>query len=379
MNQEEADRWYFSAERVASLLNVPLERVHHWIEDQSIPGSRMRTGGSVFGPWRIGRADLLAFARPLVPREVLDSIEYPDGADGIVDDFERHAREQPLFHYTSASVALEAILLNGSLRLNSPVAMNDPFESDPLTPVLSMKVPVDRQPDIDDRVRELTGDVARLVRAQCRLLCLTRSGPWWENPEAFGDGFARARMWAQYADAHKGVCLAFDQARLRESFAKQFRSGRDLRAFEGPVRYRERLETSELLNITWERATEPGADLKAYVDYLFPSVVADRYLSKAWDWQTETEYRFLLQGEVGEFEYLDITPSLTGVVLGSACPYLRIRDLKARWRRIWEAGRVFQVTWDGSLPSVRPISDHSLGNGPTWKTPDPPRPVPPPR
>ena len=28
---------------------------------------------------------------------------------------------------------------------------------------------------------------------------------------------------------------------------------------------------------------------------------------KAWDWSTESEYRFLVHGEVDDFEYIDIS------------------------------------------------------------------------
>ena len=35
-------------------------------------------------------------------------------------------------------------------------------------------------------------------------------------------GWARSRMWAQYADNHKGVCLIFDKLCLEKEFKGSF-------------------------------------------------------------------------------------------------------------------------------------------------------------
>ena len=107
------------------------------------------------GDSTVRRVDLIAFARPLVDADVLDALEPLDQEADLVGvqnmsafaefltshltarEFERRARIQPLFHYTSAETALDAILTNGSLRLGPPTRMNDPFESEPLWPSYS--------------------------------------------------------------------------------------------------------------------------------------------------------------------------------------------------------------------------------------------------
>ena len=43
-------------------------------------------------------------------------------------------------------------------------------------------------------------------------------------------------MWAQYADNHTGVCLAFDQRRLTDA-AMRLAGSRNLKLYKGPVRY----------------------------------------------------------------------------------------------------------------------------------------------
>lgn len=379
----ELDGQLFSPAEVADLLSESEERVKWWIERHTLPAFTGPDGES-----KIRRVDLIPFARPLVEPGALDSLE-PVGQEAdlvgvhgmtvfaelltshlTAREFERRARIQPVFHYTSADTALDAILSNGSLRLGPPTGMNDPFESEPLWPSFSSKQPVDPDEFKTDAFFRLSARVSDSLRGRVRLACLTRSGPWeWGGPVGFGNGYARARMWAQYADGHSGVCLAFDQALLHSRFRAQFDDRHDLQPYDTSVRYRADREPSVGIHLPLAEVT---ADAEGHLNDLFPSLVSEMYFTKAWDWSTETEYRFLVHGNVADYEYLDITDSLTGVFLGPRFPNQRVRDLKARYPAVWDAGRVFQVTWRGAVPVTFPVSDAHIGNGPTWKLPDPP-------
>jgi hypothetical protein len=101
-------------------------------------------------------------------------------------------------------------------------------------------------------------------------------------------------------------------------------------------------------------------------------MVADLYFTKAWDWSTETEYRLVVRGRVGDHEYLDITESLTGIFLGPRFPRHRLPDLKARCRPVWDAGRVYQIKWREWMPMALPVGDLEAGDWPGWRVPDPP-------
>src|SRR3712207_7604623 len=61
-------------------------------------------------------------------------------------------------------------------------------------------------------------------RRRARLACLTMD----RTPNAFGSpfhrGWARARMWSQYSDAHRGACLVLDHAALDGAISAHFRS-----------------------------------------------------------------------------------------------------------------------------------------------------------
>lgn len=275
-----------------------------------------------------------------------------------------------MFHYTSAETALDAILTNGSLRLGPPIGLNDPFESEPLWPSYSADAGASLEVFDAGTMVALSAEVSELMRDRCRLACLSRSGPWESSgPLGFGDGYARARMWAQYAGAHAGVCLAFDQQRLRSMFRHQFGNRGEVRPYDAPVRYRPNSESWRGIHLRLREVRENPRD---HLERLFPSLASVMCFTKAWDWSTETEYRLLVHGDVHEHEYVDITDALTDVFLGPRFPNQRARDIKARCRAIWDAGRVFQILWRGSTPVALPVSDGHVANGPTWRIPDRP-------
>src|SRR5215218_7593821 len=115
--------------------------------------------------------------------------------------------DQLLYHYTKADVALEAILPNRTLRLNPFAVMRDPLEYRDLPMMLRYgdQDAVERLP-----LREAQ-ELIRDLRAEMRILSLTMDASGYndERLRAFARGYARPRMWEQYGDAHRGICLAF--------------------------------------------------------------------------------------------------------------------------------------------------------------------------
>ena len=114
------------------------------------------------------------------------------------------------------------------------------------------------------------------------------------------------------------------------------------------------------------------ADLEGLIEEGFPSVVAGLYFTKAWDWSTESEFRFLLHGNVDAYEYIDINEALTGVFCGSRFPEARFADLRTRCPELWDAGRVFRIVWRNGLPVVLPATSLGSATGVTWDVPPAP-------
>jgi Protein of unknown function (DUF2971) len=260
-------------------------------------------------------------------------------------------------------VALDHILAEGRVRLNAPHGMNDPFESEPISVSIIFDDPADA--DRHSPRAAMFEAASDLLRDRCRLSCLTRSGPCDHGPVGFGDGFARARIWAQYAQNHSGVCLAFDQRALREA-ARRMAVARGLKLYEAPITYRTDGGLERPVALPYSRASN---DMPGLIADIFPVVVGHLYFSKAWDWSSETEYRFLMHGDVNEHEYIDVRSALTGIFCGPKFQDARLRDIVSRSPELVQAGRVFQLGWRNGVARASPVHTSAVRSGPEWDIP----------
>lgn len=282
----------------------------------------------------------------------------------------------PLFHYTTADTALDHILAQGTMRFGPPGQLNDPFESEPYYVNVVGEGGLSTDPDERRESFEQTENIferaSDLLRNRCRLLCLTEAR---RNPSsslaAFGDGFARARMWSQYAGNHTGVCLAFDRAMLCQA-VQEMANARRLKLYEGPVRYAREPSAhvgpfGDLRPGPFDVPLSRSPDLDLFIEERFPTAVHDLYFVKAWDWSSETEYRCLVHGDVDEFEFVDITPAVSGIFLGSRFPTARLADLRARCPELWE--RTYQVWWRNGFAVPLQCSAGATLPSPSWAVP----------
>src|SRR6266511_1303654 len=121
-----------------------------------------------------------------------------------------------VFHYTKANTALEHILESMTIRLGPISQTHDPAEGRREYTGFSA---VDVGPP-DFAAWDKVDEVAKRARVACFCRDGEHSSP---DPYAFDfappwAGWARDRMWAQYADGHKGLCLAFDRRKLIDAF-----------------------------------------------------------------------------------------------------------------------------------------------------------------
>jgi hypothetical protein len=120
-------------------------------------------------------------------------------------------------HFTSAATAFDHILMpGGKLRLGRYGRMQDPAENKDVVP--NFEVPSE-PPDAQQRVEA----AFRAHRDRMLVLCLTRDADVraQESPQ-FDCCWARPRMWEQYGDRHRGVCLLFDAARLEHAISEAY-------------------------------------------------------------------------------------------------------------------------------------------------------------
>jgi len=121
--------------------------------------------------------------------------------------------EKCVYHYTRSDTAAEYILPSMSLRMGLFEKLNDPREAKTWPFKFYARSPELRfDPEIFRAASEF-------VTKRSLILCCTR-----DDPAAKGEplrmGFGHPRMWSQYADNHRGICLVLDQEDLNATITK---------------------------------------------------------------------------------------------------------------------------------------------------------------
>lgn len=252
-----------------------------------------------------------------------------------------------LFHYTTAQKAREFILHNGNLRFSPYQGTNDPKEKKRWEFSLGTN-----SPDADLRFydqQELSTWLTRELKGKTLLTCFSRDGAGLtgDHTRDVGiRGYCKPRMWAQYGDNHRGVCLVFDQKRIREKFQKQFAKHF---LIDGPVTYVDKspffdsAEQQFIINIDYLtgagwREIYPQLHIRTHYQTLF--------FEKMSDWAGEAEWRFVTFSDSAEPQYLDYGDALLGVVFGDETS----DDDRERIREMTPGVRHLKLKWKNSSP-----------------------------
>lgn len=222
-----------------------------------------------------------------------------------------------LYHYTSSSVALDSIVPQMQLKLGLIELMNDPRESHPRYPNLSIA------DGVRDPAPDLMEDADRLMRRAAKVACFTRD---YELPDSVLDpaalrGYKHPALWAHYAAGHTGVCLQFSHRALDSCMRAQLSSQGSL--FEGAVEYRTELSsTARAMGLDVEQIYEFGLD--AVVARYIERYHRELFFEKHSDWASEVEHRWVFVNPAPSPVYVDISGALRGIVLGDAFPEVRL-------------------------------------------------------
>jgi hypothetical protein len=255
---------------------------------------------------------------------------------------------QLLYHYTRAETALDHILPDRTLLLNSYSEMRDPLENKdlPLRLVYSGAPPAEALSEA--AAREILGE----LRDRTRLLSLTMDATGYEDPivRPFGRGYARPRMWEHYASDSTGVCLAFGAGALVGSFREELRRYGAVNC--GPVEYTlGGFVNSQGYVLDADGLTDKGAAA------ILTKHLLDRnqeyWFLKLLDWQTEYEYRFVLLDPglpVKEPLFARFDGCLAAIILGENFDSRRITD--ARRLGVGLGAPVVRLDWRSGRPSV---------------------------
>lgn len=251
------------------------------------------------------------------------------------------------FHYTNPR-SFDGILSEHKLRLSPYEKMRDPLENHRWRFTFfggsgsTDDASIVREAKAQDVFEEMAN---HRVKKSCYLLSLTvdaEPSPGSEH-ELFHRGWARARLWEQYAERHRGMCLVFDRDRLTRCFAESaliLSGSADL--YHRPVIYSDSGLRKPVIDKDALEA-KPG-----YFDQYIATHNEALFFRKTLDWETEHEYRFVVDSRAADPPRrppsIDFGDALTHVIAGrcltpdehpavaARCRETNVDPLRVKWK-----------------------------------------------
>ena len=272
--------------------------------------------------------------------------KYPTDLD-LMQNFPRK-ENQYLFHYTTYSSAL-GILLSRQMRLGSLQNMNDPLE---FQDHIGDGVTFTGNPS-NEEVALLVWQFKNIVTEKqnaVRLASFSMDMPFTNQTKGcqenyfnnLSKGWARSRMWAQYADNHKGICLVFDKTNLIKEFEETFKK-------ELCETYCRKVNYTNNLYSLRESLSQPCDSLLTMdkIEFMF---------QKCEDFRDEQEFRLLLINrnlkDNKEIVSFPISNSLCGVIPGTRFPKENEASLRKAIETLNTKIRWFPIWWNYGEPQL---------------------------
>jgi Protein of unknown function (DUF2971) len=267
---------------------------------------------------------------------------------------EQSVNEEYVYHYTTWERLLD--IMHAGFRLSPLATMNDPRESKEW--LLHLMIQTDFLPEDRGRRRIPDETIAAAqatvndYRSKVRVgaFCIDHS---LENREdGVFRGYGHPRMWAQYADNHKGVCIVLNKAGLDRAIRERYPMSGDSWVRSGRVRYVESMwDDPAFLSIELSSVVQARENVR---DHLVNN--ADTlFFTKHTDWRDENEYRWvyygaggLETGEVGfQSPFVNIKNHVAALVLGADYnnAHLPVARLFSRTHNL--NGAVVRCVWRG--------------------------------
>ena len=283
-----------------------------------------------------------------------------DDANGVV------STNRLIYHYTSTSAGA-AILTGGRLRMGPFTRTNDPREQKEWFPTVINQTGGTVS---SEESWSICREVDLAMRGRVKLGCFTRDrGP---DPALLGvgnfhRGWARARMWHQYATGHAGLCLILNrsrwQAAVDEVVAALVASGVDADRPVGPLTVHGDVTYLDQ-PVDWDGAL--GVEVSDYrargpvaiADECIRANIAGFFLRKNTDWVSEQEYRTLIIATGEDYVDVPLRECLSGVMVGAHYPDPELRVLRYRLSQLGlDDLDVAKCAWQRGAPDAFPVGD----------------------
>ncbi len=255
-----------------------------------------------------------------------------------------------LYHYTKAETALEYILKNKQLRFSPIHNTNDPYEQ------CNLVFSIDTDHFCTENMNAKTmGEwmtksfqVSHEIKNGVKVFCFAKDDCKQRLAYNIGKGFARPRMWAQYAEGSKGVCLEFDKTLLIQKMETDYSElGLEFNDVTYPKEGEFADKVMKATSIPKDKiATLSTEELQTELLEKYKQIY---FYTKHPDWKDEKEFRFLIRdtGETDRFIGID-GGILKRVIIGTEMKdesIDKIKKLTEQFETKPEVGRI--EFWDG--------------------------------
>lgn len=256
--------------------------------------------------------------------------------------------DNTLFHYTKISTLIEKILPNMELLFSPFSRTNDPYEYKKVQFNFTSEshIGVKHSKEEFDYIQLLINDY---WKNKFKVICFTKN----VNEENIVNGYSKSRMWSQYGDDNKGVCLVFDKNELEKS-VQDIYINEEEKIVTGSVYYQNEYGMrNSSRNVDISNLNKYGPEriafnhLKNYYEELF--------LTKNSDYRDENEYRIIVMMQREIQLFLSITNSLKGIILGDNCSmgYYPIFKQFMKEKNIF----VKKLFWSDWRPCIRDLTE----------------------
>lgn len=249
-----------------------------------------------------------------------------------------------LFHYTKTSVAIENILYTKKFKLSTLYDTNDPKEFK--FKLFNYNFDYEASHELFDEART---EINRILRFKCRIMSfcsnakptLILSDNEFKKDEHFcSTVWAKSRMWSQYGENHRGVCLILSKREIEKAFNQVENYKADYVSYLQNIRRYPSVDLS----------SKAGKNVKECAFKYVMDNLEFFFFQKHLDYRDEGEFRVVVFDPDKKFEYIDISTSLKGVIVGDRIhdSYIHLIDQMCKNLNI----ECRQAYWSTSTPQM---------------------------
>lgn len=198
-----------------------------------------------------------------------------------------------LFHYTKRNTVLQYILKDKTLKFSKRKKTNDAFErgvfgietTDSQFEFIFNTKSDFQLNEVDSK--RLSSEIFHIINYETTQLSFCQNDVKSIKKDYFG--FLKPRMWAQYGDNYKGICLAFDKEILMKELRSQFSND----VFFDDISYKSFSEMEDRTGISININSKNEATYQYFYEKSLVESINKMLFTKHMDYEHENEFRVI--------------------------------------------------------------------------------------